>query len=59
MAAVLSALSLGLVRRHLIEPVSVGDQLTIELEVENQTTQPKTLLQIQDLIPSVSTSKRR
>jgi len=53
MAAVLSALSLGLdVRRHLIEPVSVGDQLTIELEVENQTTQPKTLLQIQDLIPS-------
>jgi len=40
MAAVLSARSLGLdVRRHLIEPVSVGDQLTIELEVENQTTQ--------------------
>lgn len=55
MAAVLSARSLlGLdVSRHLIQPVSAGDQLTIELELENQTTQPKTLLQIQDLIPFV------
>ena len=55
MAAFLSARSLlGLsVRRHLILPVSAGDELTIELELENQTTQPKTLLQVQDLLPFV------
>ena len=55
MAAVLPARSLlGLdVHRQLIQPVSAGDQLTIELELENQTTQPKTLLQVQDLLPFV------
>jgi uncharacterized protein (DUF58 family) len=55
MAAVLSARSLvGLsVSRHLIEPVSVGDQLTIELALENKTTQPKTLLQVQDVLPFI------
>ena len=55
MASVLSARSLlGIsVRRYPIQPVSAGDQLTIELEVENQTTQPKTLLQVQDLLPFV------
>ena len=55
MAAFLSARSLlGLsVRRHHIQPVSAGDELTIELELENQTTQPKTLLQVQDLLPFV------
>jgi len=44
MAAVLSARALlGLdVRRHLIQAVSAGDQLIVKLE--NQTTQPKTLL---------------
>jgi uncharacterized protein (DUF58 family) len=55
MAAVLSARALlGLdVRRHLIQPVSAGDQLIVKLELENQTTQPKTLLQVQDLLPFV------
>lgn len=55
MAAVLPARSLwGLkVRRNPLQPVSAGDQLTIELQIENQTTQPKTLLQVQDLLPFV------
>lgn len=55
LAAVLAARSLlGLnVRRQSIEPVSAGDQLTIELQIENQTTQPKTLLQVHDLLPFV------
>lgn len=45
---------LGLeVRRHTIQPVSAGDQLTIELEIANQTNQPKILLQVQDLISFV------
>ncbi len=41
------------VRRRPIQPVSVGEDLTIELEIENQTTQPKTLLQVQDVLPYV------
>lgn len=55
MAAVLPGRSLlGIsVRRHPIQPVSAGDQLTIELEIENQTTQPKTLLQVHDVLPYV------
>ncbi len=55
LAAVLPArVLLGLnIRRHSIEPVSVGDELTIELQIENQTTQAKTLLQVQDLLPFV------
>lgn len=55
MAAVLPARSLlGIsIRRHPIQPVSAKDQLTIELEIENQTTQPKTLLQVQDMLPFV------
>lgn len=54
-AAILPRRSLfGLnIRRHSIQPVTVGDQLTVELEIENETTQPKTLLQIQDLLPFV------
>lgn len=55
LAAVLPArVLLGLnIHRYSIEPVSAGDELTIELEIENQTTQPKTLLQVQDLLPFV------
>jgi uncharacterized protein (DUF58 family) len=30
----------------------VGDQLTIELEIENQTLKPKSLLQVQDVLQS-------
>jgi uncharacterized protein (DUF58 family) len=40
------------VRRRQISPVSVGDELTIELEVENQSLKPKTLLQVQDVLQS-------
>ncbi len=39
--------------RNLIQPVTVGDQLTIEIEITNQSKQPKTLLEITDLIPFV------
>jgi uncharacterized protein (DUF58 family) len=41
------------VHRQTIEPVSVGDQITVELEIENPTHQPKTLLQVQDVLPYV------
>jgi uncharacterized protein (DUF58 family) len=41
------------VRRRPVEPVSVGDQLTVEIEIENPTPQPKTLLQIRDVLPYV------
>jgi uncharacterized protein (DUF58 family) len=53
MAAVLPARSLvGIsVQRRRIQAVTAGDQLTIELEIENQTTQPKMLLQVQDVLP--------
>lgn len=40
------------IRREPISPVSVGEQLTIELEIENQTLKPKTLLQVQDILQS-------
>jgi len=40
------------ITRQPIQPVSVGEQLTIELSIQNQTSQPKTLLQIQDWIPA-------
>ena len=52
LAAVLPARSLKSiqVRRHPILPVSVGDELTIELEIENPTSKPKTLLQVQDIL---------
>ena len=37
--------------RSRIYPVSAGDQLTLELIVENPTAQPKTLLQVIDQLP--------
>lgn len=39
--------------RKSIQPVSAGDDLTIELEIANQTSQPKILLQVQDILPFV------
>jgi uncharacterized protein (DUF58 family) len=33
--------------------VTVNDQLTVEIEIENSTNQPKTLLQVQDALPYV------
>lgn len=52
LAAILPARSLKSiqVRRHPILPVSVGDDLTLELDIENLTLKPKTLLQIQDVL---------
>ncbi|MEG3975357.1 DUF58 domain-containing protein [Microcoleus sp. herbarium8] len=41
------------VRRRPIEPVSAGDQITIELEITNRDRQPKTLLQVVDILPFV------
>ncbi|MEG4519643.1 MULTISPECIES: DUF58 domain-containing protein [unclassified Microcoleus] len=41
------------VRRRTIEPVSAGDQITVELEIENSARQPKTLLQVVDILPFV------
>jgi len=41
------------VRRRTIEPVSAGDQITVELEIENRDRQPKTLLQVVDILPFV------
>jgi len=41
------------VRRRTIEPVSVGDQITVELEIENRAREPKTLLQVVDILPFV------
>lgn len=41
------------VRRRSIEPVSAGDKITIELEIENRSSQPKSLLQIIDILPFV------
>ncbi len=39
--------------RKSIQPVSAGDDLTIEVEISNQTSQPKILLQVQDILPFV------
>lgn len=41
------------VHRKPIHPVSVGDQLTIELVLENPTNQPKSLIQFQDTLPYI------
>lgn len=40
-------------KRLPIQPISVGDQLTVEIEIENQSNQPKTLVQFQDMLPFV------
>ena len=54
-AAVLPAKSLRSleVRRRPIAPVSAGDRITIELEIENRAREPKTLLQVVDILPFV------
>ncbi|NER52271.1 MAG: DUF58 domain-containing protein [Symploca sp. SIO1A3] len=40
------------VNRKPIAPVSVGDELTIELAIANPTSKPKNLLQVWDVLPS-------
>ena len=41
------------VRRLAISPVSAGEQLTIELQIENPTSKPKNFLQVEDILPYV------
>ena len=41
------------VRRHPIQPITVGDNLSIALTIENSINQPLALLQLQDQIPFV------
>ncbi len=45
------------IRRLVIAPVSVGEELIIELEIENLTSQPQNLLQIIETLPSDLFSK--
>ena len=54
-AAILPPRSLtGLaISRRPIQPVSAGDDLTVELEIRNQTQQPVSLLQVEDILPFV------
>ncbi|MHC5724604.1 MAG: DUF58 domain-containing protein, partial [Nostoc sp.] len=54
-AAILPPRSLtGLsITRRPIQPVSAGDDLTVELEICNQTQQPVSLLQVEDILPFV------
>lgn len=40
------------VRRQPISPVSMGEALTITLEIKNQSLKPKSFLQIQDILQS-------
>lgn len=45
---------LGLVvKRRPIQPVTAGEELTLELEIFNQTQQPVSLLQVKDILPFV------
>lgn len=41
------------IQRGAIAPVTVGDQLTLELVLANVTKQPKTLIQVEDQLPFV------
>ncbi|AFY78780.1 MAG: DUF58 domain-containing protein [Hydrococcus sp. C42_A2020_068] len=41
------------IRRLPMTPISAGDILTVELEIENTSKAAKTLLQLQDLLPYV------
>jgi uncharacterized protein (DUF58 family) len=41
------------ITRRLIQPVSAGDDMTVELEICNQAQQPVSLLQVEDILPFV------
>ncbi|MBE9037499.1 DUF58 domain-containing protein [aff. Roholtiella sp. LEGE 12411] len=41
------------ITRLPIQPVSAGDELTVELEIRNQLQQPVSLLQVEDILPFV------
>ncbi|MEM9543872.1 MAG: DUF58 domain-containing protein [Cyanobacteria bacterium P01_E01_bin.42] len=55
LGAVLAARSLSAiqVRRRIIAPISAGDELVLELELENTSDRPRSLLQVYDALPSV------
>ncbi|EAZ90878.1 DUF58 domain-containing protein [Crocosphaera chwakensis] len=55
LSAILSVRSLSKieVRRSPLNPVSAGDDLTVEVIIENKSKSPKTLLQILDIVPVV------
>ncbi|MDJ0600128.1 MAG: DUF58 domain-containing protein [Crocosphaera sp.] len=55
LGAILSVRSLSQiqVRRPPLNPVSAGDDLTVELIIENKSKSPKTLLQLWDMVPTV------
>jgi uncharacterized protein (DUF58 family) len=55
LAAVLPARSLiGVtVTRHPITPVTTGDDLTVEIEIHNQTKKAVNLIQVEDILPFV------
>ncbi|MBD2356140.1 DUF58 domain-containing protein [Tolypothrix sp. FACHB-123] len=54
-AAILPPRSLmGLtVKRRRIKPISAGDELTVEIEIHNQTQQPVNMLKVEDILPFV------
>jgi uncharacterized protein (DUF58 family) len=41
------------VKRYPMQPVTVGDELTVELEICNQTKQSVSLLKVEDIVPFV------
>lgn len=55
LGAVLAGRSLSQLKvsRRLIAPISAGDNLIFELEIENTSDRPRSLLQAYDLLPSV------
>jgi uncharacterized protein (DUF58 family) len=42
-----------IIKRSPIPPVTVGDEITVEIEVHNPTQTPVTLLQVADILPFV------
>lgn len=55
LSAILSVRSLSKIKVHrsLLNPVSAGDDLTVELIIENKSKSPKTLLELCDIVPMV------
>lgn len=53
-AAILARRSLKHIQlsRSTIHPVSAGDQITVEVMIENLSKEPRALLEVQDLLPS-------
>ncbi len=41
------------VKRHLLEPVTAGDSLQVQIQITNQTTQTKSGILIEDRLPTI------